>query len=377
MQHRSRDVWIVGNLAWNLFNFRAGLIKGLLGAGYAVTVCCPTDAYLERLKSIGVSHVGLRLNSAGTNPLRELATLWRIWRLLRVHRPRVLLTFTPKINIYFVLAAWLLRIPCIPNISGLGRAFTAGGWLEAVARTLYRLAFRSVQVVFFQNRDDRDLFVDSGFVRPEACRMVPGSGIDLQHFSPAFTDAPQTGAFRFLLVGRMLWDKGIGEYVEAARIVKARFPQVECGLLGFLDVNNPAAISLSQIEVWQFEGLVKYHGAADDVRPLMAASDCVVLPSYREGTPRALLEAASMGIPIIATDAVGCREVVEDDKSGYLCRLKDPDDLAEKMCRLLALDREARREMGRHGREKMEREFDQGLVVEAYLRALDTASTFT
>ena len=322
-QHSLRNVWMVSNSAWYLFNFRAGLIKGLLGAGYSVTVCSPPDAYLERLTGLGVSHVELRLNPAGTNPLREIATLWHLWRLLHLHRPRVLLTFTPKVNIYFALVAGALRIACIPNVSGLGRAFTAGGWLEAVARTLYRLAFRSVQMVFFQNRDDRDLFVRSGFVESEACRTVPGSGIDLQHFSPAFIDAPRTGAFRFLLAGRMLWDKGIGEYVEATRIVKAQFPHVECGLLGFLDVNNPAAISGAQIDAWRSEGVVQYHGATDDVRPLMAASDCVVLPSYREGTPRSLLEAAAMGIPVIATDAVGCREVVDDGVTGLLCRLKD------------------------------------------------------
>ena len=198
-QHSRRNVWMVSNSAWYLFNFRAGLIKGLLGAGYSVTVCSPPDAYLERLTGLGVSHVELRLNPAGTNPLREIATLWHFWRLLHLHRPRVLLTFTPKVNIYFALVAGALRIACIPNVSGLGRAFTAGGWLEAVARMLYRLAFRSVQMVFFQNRDDRDLFVRSGFVESEACRTVPGAGIDLQHFSPAFIDAPRTGAFRFLL----------------------------------------------------------------------------------------------------------------------------------------------------------------------------------
>lgn len=364
------NVWILNNAAWNVYNFRAGLIRGMLDAGYRVTVCCPADAYLDRMKALGVGHVELKLDASGVNPLREAQVVLRLLRIFRAHRPAALLTFTPKVNIYVALAARWLNIPVIANISGLGRAFVAGGWIETVARALYRLALRTPKTVFFQNPDDLKLFVQSGLVRADVCQSLPGSGIDLHRFAPPPAGTGETANFCFLLVGRMLWDKGIREYVEAARIVKAQFGAVRFGLLGFVEVNNPAAINRAQIELWQTQGLITYHEATEDVRPALAACDCVVLPSYREGTPRSLLEAASMGIPVITTDTAGCREVVEDGVSGFLCRVKDPQDLADKMIRMLKLDSAARQQMGRAGRRKMEREFDQKLVIERYLLAL-------
>lgn len=168
----------------------------------------------------------------------------------------------------------------------------------------------------------------------------------------------------------MLWDKGVGEYVEAARRVKQLYPDAEFGLLGFLDVKNPAAISREQMDEWVAEGVVNYLGVSDDVREQIAQADCVVLPSYREGTPRTLLEAAAMARPLIATDAVGCREVVEDGVNGYLCRVKDAEDLADRMERMIGLSDDERTEMGRRGREKVEREFDEQFVIDAYLKAI-------
>ena len=202
--------------------------------------------------------------------------------------------------------------------------------------------------------------------------LVPGSGIDLERFTltPSPSPASGRGGIRFLLVARMLWDKGVGEYVAAARRVRRRYPDAEFGLLGFLDVQNPAAISREQMDAWVDEGVVRYLGVSDDVRAQIAAADCVVLPSYREGTPRTLLEAAAMGRPLITTDAVGCREVVEDGVNGLLCRVRDADDVADKMEQMIALSADERTEMGRRGREKVEREFDERFVIEAYLRAI-------
>lgn len=370
---RPPEVWIVNNAAWNVYNFRAGLIRGLLQAGYSVTVCCPADDYLDRMKALGVRHVHLQFDAGGINPLREAAAVLRLLRIFRRQRPAALLTFTPKINIYVALAAGWLGIPVIANISGLGRAFMAGGWIELVARALYRLALRKPHTVLFQNPDDLRLFVEAGLVRPAICQTIPGSGIDLLRFAPRTAQAAAMAPFRFLLVGRMLWDKGVREYVDAARMVKARFGSTGFGLLGFVEVSNPAAIKRAQIENWEAEGLIRYHEAVEDVRPMLAASDCVVLPSYREGTPRSLLEAASMAIPVVTTDVPGCREVVEHGVSGFLCRAKDAQDLADKMIRMIELDYAARQEMGRNGRRKMEREFDQALVVDKYLQALRTA----
>jgi glycosyltransferase involved in cell wall biosynthesis len=215
--------------------------------------------------------------------------------------------------------------------------------------------------------------VAAGLVRADVTDLLPGSGIDLSRFNvvPLGVSEGTARKFRFLLIARMLWDKGVGEYVEAARLLRARWPQVECCLLGSVDVQNPTAISRAQMDAWVTQGNVTYLGVSDDVRVEIAAADCIVLPSYREGTPRTLLEAAAMGRPIITTNAVGCREVVDDDQNGFLCRPRDAGDLAEKMERMLALTHEERSAMGLRGREKMEAEFDEQIVIRKYLAAIE------
>jgi glycosyltransferase involved in cell wall biosynthesis len=233
---------------------------------------------------------------------------------------------------------------------------------------LYRLALSRSIKVFFQNDDDRQMFVSGGLVGQAVTDRLPGSGIDLDKFAPV--PLPGQSPIRFLLIARMLWDKGVGEFVEAARLLKRRGTNADFCLLGFLDVQNPAAISREQMDAWVKEGVIRYFGVSDDVRTEIAAADCVVLPSYREGTPRTLLEAAAMGRPIITTDAVGCREVVDDGVNGYLCRIKEAVDLAEKMALMEALSPTERAVMGRRGREKVEREFDEQIVIDKYLAAI-------
>jgi glycosyltransferase involved in cell wall biosynthesis len=361
------------NTAWNLVNFRAGLIRALVEQGYEVVAVAPHDAYASRLKSLGCRFVSLPMDNQGTHPGRDALLLWRFVRLLRRERPDVYLGYTVKPNVYGSLAARLLGIPVINNIAGLGAVFIRDGWLVRVVRKLYQLALDRSAKVFFQNDDDRQLFISGGMVRADVTDLLPGSGVDLNRFCVA-PIGPTVGTlrkFRFLLIARMLWDKGVGEYVEAATLIKARWPEAECCLLGFVDALNPTAISRSQMDAWVAQGLVIYLGVSDDVRVEIAAADCIVLPSYREGTPRTLLEAAAMGRPIITTDAVGCREVVADGCNGFLCKVRDPADLASKMDQMLALSREQRSEMGAHGRAKMEAEFDEKIVVQKYLAAIE------
>jgi glycosyltransferase involved in cell wall biosynthesis len=217
------------------------------------------------------------------------------------------------------------------------------------------------------------LFISGGLVRAEVTELLPGSGIDLNRFTPAATTAVHdvNTKFRFLLIARMLRDKGVGEYVEAARLLRRRWPQAEFCLLGFVDVQNPAAISRAEMDVWVAEGVVNYLGVSDDVRIQIAIADCVVLPSYREGTPRTLLEAAAMARPIITTDAVGCREVVDDGINGYLCKARNAEDLAAKMEQMLSLPQAQRSEMGQRGRAKMKAEFDEQIVFRKYFAAIE------
>ena len=363
-------VIIALNTAWNLVNFRAGLIRALIAHGYEVVAVAPPDNYVDRLVLLGCRFLPLPMDNKGTHPGRDLLLLWRFFRLLRRERPAVFLGYTVKPNVYGSLAAHILGIPVVNNIAGLGAVFGKDSWLTRLVRGLYRLALSRSRCVLFQNEDDRRLFVAGGLIRGELTDRIPGSGVDLAHFR--LTPLPAGGPrLRFLLIARMLWDKGVGEYVQAARLIKARFSQVEFCLLGFLDVQNPAAIARSQMDTWVAEGVVNYLGASDDVRREIAEADCVVLPSfYREGVPRSLLEAAAMGRPIITTDAVGCREVLEHGVNGFLCQPQNALDLVQQMERMMALSPEARAQMGRKGREKVEREFAEEIVIRRYLQVI-------
>jgi glycosyltransferase involved in cell wall biosynthesis len=367
MMAADRNICIAANTTWYLYNFRGRLISQLVERGFRVSALSPRDEYVRRIESLGAHHTTLDIENAGTNPFREAAAIVQIAKTLRRLRPAVLLTYTPKVTIYASLVARVLRIPVIANVSGLGYAFSAGGWLKWVARSLYRIALRHPAVVIFQNEEDRAEFVGAGFVPVERTARLPGSGVDIDRFQPALKTHHEE-QFVFLLSARMLWEKGIGQFVEAAHKIKREFPFTQFWLLGFSDVRNPSAIPRGVIDGWESTGIVRYLGATDDVVQIYAQSDCVVLPSYyREGVPRSLLEAASMAIPVIAADSIGCRDAVEHGTTGFLCRPKDVQDLVISMRRMLSLSREERRTMGQAGRRKMLREFDERVVIKRYL----------
>jgi glycosyltransferase involved in cell wall biosynthesis len=359
------------NTAWNLVNFRAGLISALVEAGHEVVAVAPDDKYAAGLNELGCRFVPLKMHNGGTNPVQDALLMWRFLRLFSNELPDVYLGYTVKPNVYGSLVAHIMGIPVINNIAGLGAVFIKDGWLVLVVQRLYRLALKRSSKVFFQNPDDCALFIDRGMVRNEIAELLPGSGIDLKRFNSLPKLDGSVQKFRFLLIARMLRDKGVLEYVEAANILRQRWPSVEFCLLGFLDVQNPAAISNAEMHAWVAEGVVNYLGVSDDVRAQIVLADCVVLPSYREGTPRTLLEAAAMARPIITTDAVGCREVVDDGVNGYLCKVRDAGSLAEQMEKMLLLSSEQRAEMGLRGRTKMVDEFDEEIVINKYLAAVE------
>lgn len=366
----SGKVFIVLNTAWNLFNFRAGLIRALVAEGYEVVAVAPPDEYAQRLVDLGCRFVALPMDNKGTHPGRDLLLFFRFLKLLRQERPDVFLGYTIKPNIYGSLAAHMLGIPVVNNIAGLGTAFIRNNWLTRLVRQLYKVALSGSHHVFFQNHEDIRLFVELGLVAPDKVSRLPGSGIDLNVFQYAPMLPMDDRSFRFLLVARMLWDKGVGEYVEAARIVRRKYPTALFQLLGFLDVKNRTAVSSEQMQNWVDEGVVEYLGVADDVKPYLVASDCVVLPSYREGMPRTLLEAAAMGRPIVTTDAVGCREAVDNGVDGLLCRVGDAGDLADKLLHIIQMPHEELAKMGQEGRNKMERKFDEKIVIRRYLEII-------
>ncbi|KPV39567.1 glycosyl transferase [Thiohalorhabdus denitrificans] len=364
-------VTLSANTAWYLYNFRSGVIRALMERGYRVATLAPPDAMSERLAELGCEVIDFPMDNKGNDPVQDLRTIWRYRRMYACLQPDLALHFTIKPVIYGSLGARLARVPCINTVTGLGTAFIREGWLTRMVEVLYRVSQRWPSRVFFQNGDDLELFLRRSLVRRELIGQLPGSGVDLSRFQVSAMEKIEAPVF--LLVARMVWDKGVGEFVEAARILRGHYPAVRFQLLGPLGVENRTAIPHETLEEWVEEGLVEYLGEADDVRPHIARSSCVVLPSYREGTPRTMLEAAAMGRPVITTDAVGCREVVDDGESGFLCQPRDAEDLARQMTRFLELEMGERETMGVAGRAKMEREFDERIVIQRYLEAIDEA----
>lgn len=370
-------VLIALNSTWNLLNFRSGLIKALIAEGHEVLVAAPADQYVSALNNLGCRFLNIPVASHGINPVKDFHLFMRFVDMLRNEQPNVLLAYTVKPNVYGSMAAHILGIPVINNISGLGSVFIRGGWLAWLVRVLYRVALFRSRKVYFQNPDDKKLFLSLGLCRYEQSDLLPGSGVDIVKFSTVVlpclqkTEVQRQNQFSFLLVARMIKDKGVVEYVRAARQLKARFPMAEFAMLGSLDIQSPSAITGQQIQAWVDEGVVRYWGASGDVRVEIARADCVVLPSYREGTPRTLLEAAAMGRPLIATDVPGCREVVVHGFNGLLCLPQEAEDLALCMAKILGMRPEKLEQWGRNSRELVQQRFDERIVIDHYLRALN------
>ncbi len=356
------------NSAWSMVKYRGGLISALIADGHEVIAVAPPDEYADELAQLDCRYIPLPMDKKGKNPARDVQLFLQYRKIFKRERPDAYLGFSIKPNVYGSLAAHALGIPVINNVNGLGTVFIRDGWLKRVACQLYRLAFARSIKVFFHNADDRHLFLQHKLVVDAQSVILPGSGVDLEYFRPA--PQQQTSGFQFLLIGRLIYDKGVSEFVEAARLLKATRPSAECGLLGFVQSDNPTAVSRDDVERWQQAGLIRYRGSADDVRQHIAEADCIVLPSYREGAPRVLLEAAAMARPVIGTDVPGCRAVIDEGRTGLLCAVKDPQDLAEKMIAMVDMDPGQRRSMGAAGRQKMEREYDQRLVFDAYRTTL-------
>lgn len=368
MPTANRKVVVAANSSWNILNFRTGLIRALTAAGYEPVVIAPYDSSSEaRRRGLDVEWIAVDLERSGLNPFSDLALILKYRKILSRLKPAAFLGFTIKPNIYGSIAAHSLGIPTIANISGLGTAFIRQGPLLAVVSMLYRLALKRAGTVFFQNPDDRALFVDRGLVQQDKAQLLPGSGVDLQQF--ASVALPQ-GPVTFLFIGRILGDKGVRELAEAARGLSREHLDIRVQLLGPIDEGNRTSIPRTELESWVRDGVIEYLGAADDVRPFIAKATAVVLPSYREGLPRSLLEAGAMGRPLIATDVPGCRDVVHDGVNGFLCAVRDPASLEQCMRRFAALTVEERAAMGSQSRRKIEAKFNEEVVIGAYLGAL-------
>jgi glycosyltransferase involved in cell wall biosynthesis len=359
-------VAIVANTAWNLYNFRRSLIDALLKEDYRVLLIAPDGPERERLKATGVEYITLRnLRRKGLNPLRDLALLNELRGIYRQQKVTVALHFTIKPVIYGSLAARLTGVRNISTLTGLGYTFLSGDRANGLVRIMYRNALRHAETVFFHNPDDRQLFLDGGLVTGAQSGVVAGSGLRLEDYplSPYSEAIPG----RFLFVARLLTDKGIREYVAGARAAKAVNPSLTFHVLGPFDPDNPSEIGAEELKQWVAEGVIFYEGATMDVRSHLARASVVVLPSYREGCPRALLEGGATGRPLLATDVPGCRAVVTDSYNGFLVPPRDAEALASVMLKMSALPTGDLEQMGLRARTVVEERFDLRMVNGDYL----------
>jgi len=372
---KNKTVAIVINTSWNIYNFRLGLLKALQEDGYRVVAIAPEDEYSSKFEKVGIKYYDIKMNNKGTNPIEDIQLIFSFYKLYKEVKPDIILHYTIRPNIYGSMAAWMLGIPVIANISGLGTVFLNDNISSKIAKMLYKIALTIPKKVFYQNVHDRELFINLGLVKEEKTDLLPGSGIDTDKFKPKNIIDKKDNIVRFLFIARLLKDKGLEEFVAAAKQMSSKLEakerkRVKFSILGAYYPGNPTAITEDEMKVWEDEGVVEYLGVRDDVKSVICRYDCIVLPSYREGLSRVLLEAASMAKPMITTNVPGCREVVNDGVNGYLCEVKNVDSLAKQMFKMFKLSNEERKKMGREGREKVMFEFDEKFVIKKYLDAL-------
>jgi glycosyltransferase involved in cell wall biosynthesis len=364
---------LIASFPESILTFRGSLIASLLSRGLDVNVAAPGlpvgNALREALEAKGVQVHNIPLQRTGINPIKDSLLLWRLFLLIRTTQPDFVLGYTIKPLIYGLLSAWLARAPRrFALVTGLGFAFTGErrGFLQFLIKRLYRLALGKADKVFFQNPDDQGLFRELGILAHKTPSVVVnGSGVDLTDFGVVpLPDSPP----KFLMIARLLGDKGVREYAKAAREIRNGNPDIRFGLVGWID-ENPDAISKAELDDWVSEGTIEFHGRLDDVRPAIADTTVYVLPSYREGTPRTVLEAMAMGRPIITTDAPGCRETVIDGENGFLVPTQSVDPLVAAMQKFIDDPALAER-MGKRSREIAEDKYDVHKVNAVMLREM-------
>ncbi|MCR9052124.1 glycosyltransferase family 4 protein [Phaeodactylibacter xiamenensis] len=366
-----KTIAILSNTSWSIYNFRRGLVRRLAKEGYQVLILCPQDRYTEKLKNEPCQFIPVKLSRHKVNPIPDLQYSFEVFRILRRHRPDFLISYTVKPNIYGQFAARLLRIPRLAVVTGLGYLFIRRNWKTVLVKWLYKHSFKGAKKVWFLNKDDQSCFLTEGVVSPAQAAYLPGEGVDTGYFKPNPVRPATSSALCFVYAGRLIKEKGVPEFVQAAQILKPSYPEVEFQIAGFLEKDAPGAISAADIVTWEKTGAVNYQGAKEDIRPILAEAHCVVLPTYyREGVPRILLEAASMGIPIIGTPTPGCKDIVLEGKTGFLCQPMDHKQLGRVMEKVIRMDDTQRHQLGIEGRKIVRAYFQEEIIINRYLHFL-------
>jgi glycosyltransferase involved in cell wall biosynthesis len=363
---------IVTNSSWSAYNFRFNLARAFIEDGNDVIFIIPFDNdYSKKLKERFECY-DLIIDPKSINPLKDLKTFFNLLRIYNQVKPDIICHFTIKLNIYGSIAARFNNIPSLSNITGLGTLFIQKNIITYFSELLYKLSLRFSYKTFFQNIEDLNFFLKKKIITKANTELLPGSGVDLDkfQFSPLRI---KNDKFVFLLISRLLKDKGIYEYIEAIKLIRDRYPEklMEFQLLGDSKSSNRTAIKISELEGWVNKSLVNYLGVTDKVENIISECHCVLLPSYREGMPRSILEAFAIGRPVIVSDVPGCRDIVDHKTNGLICKVKSSEDLARKMITMMRISQDTRSKLAENGRKKVESLFDEKIVIKAYLKVIN------
>lgn len=368
MKKKSQIIALITNNDDDVYCFRKELIESLIDEGYEMLISCPYGPKFELLKDISYNYDDPQIDRRGTNIIADLKLFIHYYRLFRQYHPSVVLTYTAKPNVYASIAAYLLRIPVINNLTGLGSIVNESGLKKSFIISLFKVAFRRSSCLMFQNAANMKMALDSGMVKGRY-RLIPGSGVDTDRYPlqpyPDGGDGKNGSTVIFNYIGRIMHDKNVDDYIQFAKKIKDEYPLTEFNLLGFIEPSEHHYED--DLKTLEEKGIIHYRGSQNDVRPFIARAHCTIHPStYGEGMSNVLLESASSGRFLITTNNPGCMEIVEDGKTGYIYQGGDVEALEGKVRAFLALSNDTRAEMGRAGRNKMVKEFSREIVIKAY-----------
>ena len=369
---------IVTNSSWASYNFRLNLANSIVSEGHEVVFILPFDGnYSEKLKNNFECH-DLSIDVKTINPFKDLKTFFNLVNIYKKVQPDIICHFTIKLNIYGTIAARFLKIPSLANVTGLGTLFIKKNIATYLVEFLYKFSLNFSFKTFFQNIEDLNYFIDKRLISKDNGQLIPGSGVDLIKFKFISDLEINNTKFVFLLIARLIGDKGIYEYIDAIKLIKLRYPNklIEFQLLGQSEASNKTAINTLSVENWVNKGLINYLGETDQVQNIIAKCHCVVLPSYREGMPRSILEAFAIGRPVIVSDVPGCRDIVEHKTNGLICKVKSGEDLAKKMITMMRISQETRNKFAMNGRLKVENFFDEKIVIQAYIKSINDIKNY-
>lgn len=356
-------ILILANNDIGLYKFRKELIEELLEDN-EVFISLPHGDFIDELLSLGCHFIETNISRRGTNPITDIKLMAKYMKIIKQTNPDIVLTYTIKPNIYGGIMCRFMNKSYISNITGLGSAVENGGFLQKITLSLYKIALKKCSCIFFQNKENEDFINKKGVVKGKQ-KLIPGSGVNLNHYE--VLEYPNDEITNFLFISRVMKEKGIDQYLEAAEYIKNKYPNTAFHILGFCEESYEV-----KLNDMQRRGIIKYYGMQSDVRQFHAISHCTIHPTYYpEGMSNVLLESAACGRPIITTNRSGCKEVVDDNLTGFLIEQKSTRDLIEKIEKFLKLNSEERKLMGIYGRQKIENEFDRQIIVDHYLKEIN------